>query len=125
MHQGQIEICGHKIWALRQGMSGEIGFELQGPKEWGPEIMDTIQKAGEEFGLRRIGGRVSSINHLEACFPTIVVDYLPAIFSEDMIDYANEFRAAMPAFATTFNVAGSFNGQHVSDYYRSPVELGW
>ena len=125
MHQGQIEICGHKIWALRQGMSGEIGFELQGPKEWGPEIMETIQKAGEEFGLRRIGGRVSSINHLEACFPTIVVDYLPAIFSEDMIDYANEFRAAMPAFATTFNVAGSFDGKHVSDYYRSPVELGW
>ncbi|HSV81860.1 MAG TPA: hypothetical protein VLK85_21915 [Ramlibacter sp.] len=125
MHHEEVEIAGRKVLALRQGMSGEIGFELQGPKEYGPEIYLAVLEAGRPLGLRQMGGRVSNINHLEACFPTIVVDYLPAIFGEDMIDYRAEFLAAMPAFASTFNVAGSFDGQDVSDYYRSPVELGW
>jgi vanillate/3-O-methylgallate O-demethylase len=36
-----------------------------------------------------------------------------------------EFKAAMPAFAATFNRAGSFEADDVSAWYRSPVELGW
>ncbi len=125
MHHGEIEIAGHKMLALRQGMSGEIGFELQGPIAHGPEVYDAIVKAGEAFGLRRLGSRGITMNHLEACFPTIVADYLPAIFGDELADYRVEFEAAMPTFAKTFNVAGSFDGKDVSDYYRSPVELGW
>ncbi|MBC2666985.1 aminomethyl transferase family protein [Novosphingobium flavum] len=125
MHFDVIKIAGHDVWALRQGMAGEIGYELQGPKAYGQEIYNAILEAGAEFGIRRLGARVSGVNHLEACFPTIVVDYLPAIFEPEMEDYRNEFEAAMPAFATTFNVAGSFPGAKVSDYYRNPVELGW
>jgi hypothetical protein len=34
--------------------------------------------------------RAAFINHLEACFPTIVTDYLPAIFSESMVEYLPE-----------------------------------
>ncbi|MCZ9335722.1 hypothetical protein, partial [Klebsiella pneumoniae] len=33
--------------------------------------------------------------------------------------------AGLPAFAATFNVAGSFEADDVSAWYRSPVELGW
>ena len=54
-----------------------------------------------------------------------MTDYLPAIFGEDMKAYLEEFRAAMPAFAVTFNIAGSFKADDVSAWYRSPVELGW
>ncbi|HET6522889.1 hypothetical protein [Sphingopyxis sp.] len=125
MHFGVIEIAGVKLWALRQGMAGEIGYELQGPREHGPEVYAAILAAGQEFGIRRMGARVSGVNHLEACFPTIVVDYLPAIFEPNMESYREMFTSAMPGFAITFNVAGSFDGQEVSDYYRSPVELGW
>ena len=58
-----------------------------------------------------MGARVASINHLEACYPTIVMDYLPAIYDADMTDYLREFEAAMPAFAKTAKVAGSFEGR--------------
>ena len=71
---------------------------------------------------RRLGGRTVFINHLEACYPTIITDYLPAMFGDDMKDYLAEFRAAMPAFATTFNLAGSFEADDISAWYRSPVE---
>lgn len=125
MHSGEIEIAGCKMLALRQGMSGEIGFELQGPMTQATAVYDAIVSAGQEFGLRRIGGRAIFVNHLEACFPTIVTDYMPAIFDEDMEQYQQEFRSAMPGYAATFNVAGSFQSNDLRDWYRSPVELGW
>ena len=125
MHNGRIRIAGCDVLALRQGMAGEIGYELQGDISKSQEVYQAIMEAGEEFGIRQLGGRTAFINHLEACFPTIVTDYLPAIFGEDMKDYLAEFRSAMPAFASTFNVAGSFEGDDISDWYRNPVELGW
>jgi vanillate/3-O-methylgallate O-demethylase len=125
MHSGKIKIKGHEVLALRQGMAGEIGFELQGPSQFSKEIYDAILEAGREFGIRRLGGRAVFINHLEACFPTIITDYCPAIFDDDMKDYREEFERAMPAVSATFNIAGSFEADHISAWYRSPVELGW
>ncbi|MFC9250947.1 hypothetical protein [Amycolatopsis thailandensis] len=120
-----ITIAGHQIYALRQGMAGEIGFELQGPKEVGQEIYDAVVEAGQEFGIRKLGGRVALINHLEASYPTIATDYIPAIFDPAMAGYLEVFRSSMPAFAQPAYIAGSFPGESISDYYRSPVELGW
>jgi len=125
MHSATIHINGREVRALRQGMAGELGYELQGPRAYAQEIYDAILEAGKEFGIRRLGGRAVFINHLEACFPTIVTDYLPAIFGENMTEYLEEFKAAMPAFAITFNLAGSFEADDISAWYRSPVELGW
>lgn len=125
MRSGEVTIAGHPVLALRQGMSGEPGFELQGAAEHAAEVYDTVLRAGQEFGIRKLGGRAAFINHLEACFPTIVTDYLPAIFDDDMAEYLAEFRAGLPAFASTFNVAGSFQSDDIADWYRSPVELGW
>ncbi|MFG2969396.1 MULTISPECIES: glycine cleavage T C-terminal barrel domain-containing protein [unclassified Streptomyces] len=125
MHVAPLRIAGHDIWALRQGMAGEIGFELQGPREFGDAVHAAVMEAGQEFGIRRLGARVTMINHLEACFPTIATDYIPAIFDEDMAEYLDVFRASMPAFAQPAYISGSFDGKQISDYYRSPVELGW
>ncbi len=125
MRFSNIRINGREVCALRQGMAGEIGFELQGPTAYAQEIYDAILQAGREFGIRRLGGRTVFINHLEACYPTIITDYLPAMFGDDMKEYLAEFRAAMPAFATTFNLAGSFEADDISAWYRSPIELGW
>lgn len=125
MHSGKIKIKGHDVLALRQGMAGEIGFELQGSTQFSKEIYEAILEAGQEFGIRRLGGRAVFINHLEACFPTIITDYCPAMFDDDMKEYREEFERAMPGFATTFNIAGSFDSNDIRDWYRSPVELGW
>jgi len=125
MHSGKIRIAGIEMLALRQGMAGEIGFELQGPIKFREQVTAAVMEAGEEFGIRKLGGRAVFVNHLEACFPTIITDYCPAMFDDDMAEYRAEFEAAMPGFAITFNIAGSFEGSQISDWYRSPVELGW
>lgn len=125
MHSIEIEIDGQPVTALRQGMSGEPGFELQGGSEDAVRVYDAILKAGADFGLRRLGGRAVFLNHLEACFPTIIVDYMPAIFGLDMTPFREEFLRAMPPASATFNIAGSFEAPDISAWYRSPVELGW
>src|SRR3954447_18567962 len=125
MRVGTITVAGHQVHALRQGMAGEIGFELQGPVEHKQEVYDAIVEAGQEFGIRKLGGRTAPINHLEACFPTIATDYIPAIFEPGTADYLELFAASMTAFAQPAYIAGSYDGQDISEYYRSPVELGW
>jgi vanillate/3-O-methylgallate O-demethylase len=125
MYSATISINGREVRALRQGMAGEVGYEIQGPRAYASEIYNSIMAAGKEFGIRQLGGRTVFINHLEACFPTIVTDYLPAILGEDMREYLAEFTSAMPAYAITFNLAGSFEANDISAWYRSPVELGW
>lgn len=125
MHVTPLRIAGHDIWALRQGMAGEIGFELQGPREHGDAVHAAVMDAGQEFGIRRLGARVTMINHLEACFPTIATDYIPAIFDEDLTEYLDVFRSSMPAYAQPAYIAGSYDGKEIPEYYRSPVELGW
>lgn len=54
MNVGTLRIKGREVSALRQGMAGEIGFELQGPKEYAQEIYDAVLEAGKEFGIRRL-----------------------------------------------------------------------
>jgi len=125
MRVGTITVAGHEVYALRQGMAGEIGFELQGPVAFKQEVYNAILEAGQEFGIRKLGGRTAPINHLEACFPTIATDYIPAIFEPETADYLDLFTASMPAFAQPAYIAGSYDGQDISEYYRSPVELGW
>lgn len=125
MHVAPITIAGHRIHALRQGMSGEIGFELQGPAGIRDEVYHAVLEAGQEFGIRRMGGRIAPINHLEAGYPTIATDYIPGIFDAGTEGYLEFFLQSMPPFAKPAYIAGSYQGQSISDYYRSPVELGW
>ncbi|GAA1131073.1 hypothetical protein [Citricoccus alkalitolerans] len=125
MHAVPVRIAGHDIFALRQGMAGELGFELQGPKEFGEDVYQAVLEAGQEHHIRKMGGRIAMINHLEASYPTIASDYIPAIFDEDMTEYMEYFLASMPSFAQPAYIAGSFEGRDPSEYYRSPIELGW
>lgn len=120
-----VPIAGCAVMALRMGMAGELGFELQGPRAQANEVYEAILAAGKPFGMRRLGGRVAMINHLEACFPTIGTDYIPAIYDPDMREYCDEFLSLLPKDAKFFSIAGSFDAAQIDAWYRSPFELGW
>jgi vanillate/3-O-methylgallate O-demethylase len=126
MRSKMVRIADHEVVALRQGMSGELGFELQMPKEHGPSIYQAILDVGRDYGIRRMGGRVALINHLEACYPTTNHDYLPAIFDNDMEEYRDVLARGMPQlYSLMHRIEGSFESDDIRDWYRSPVELGW
>jgi glycine cleavage system aminomethyltransferase T len=108
---------------LRQGMSGEIGFELHGSADEGVAVYNALLEAGAEFGIKRLGGRTKMVNHVEACFPTPNVDYIPAIWS--VPNFLEMMQQRAPAFLRLFKGTGSYEYADISELYRSPVELGW
>ena len=125
MYNGELEIAGHRMLALRMGMSGGPGFELQAPRAAYDEIYAALVETGEEFGLRQLGGRSGGIGHVETAFPTIFQDYVPAMFGEDMADYRRSALGGVESNASGFSFTGSFTSHDIRDYYRSPIELGW
>ena len=76
-----VMIAGKKVRLYRGGMSGEVGYELFGDSADGSVIWNAVVEAGKEFGLRQLGQRSLMLNHLQAFFPTIWVDFIPAIVS--------------------------------------------
>ncbi len=79
-HDRQFKIAGKKVEALRHGMAGQPGFELFGPAKDGDAVLDALVKAGEEFGLRLVGGRAYSSNTLESGW---IPSPMPGIYSGD------------------------------------------
>jgi len=128
------KIGGYEVSFLRQGMAGEIGFELQGPGEGREAVRAAILAAGAPFGIRQLGSRTAMINHLEAAFPTVTHDYLPAVQDEPERAFFDRYKDLAPAygspdwfrsFARVLKVKGSYESDDPRDWYRSPVELGW
>jgi glycine cleavage system aminomethyltransferase T len=119
----EIRIADVPCRALRQGMAGELGYEIQGPLEHGPEVFEAIMRAGQQFGIRRLGGRTKMVNHVEACFPTPSVDYVPAMYGPDERDFALTFSEnAREVYRVTDE---SYEYADIGELYRSPAELGW
>ena len=123
MHVGKASILGVEVDMLRQGMSGEVGFEIQGPKEMGRRIWNHIFEVGQKYNIRRIGAKTAMVKHMEACFPTVVHDYLPAVMEEE--DYFEAYREQFKDFTRFLKVSGSYEGTSISDWYRTPTEFGW
>mgnify|MGYP000200475326 CR=1 FL=1 len=125
IHFGPVHIAGNEVKAVRFGMSGEAGFEIQGPAEYGQAVWDAIFEAGQEHGIRRLSIKTSSINHLEMCFPTRTRDYISAFFGEEMQGFRDWLGQNAGRDLITQPIEGSFDADDISAWYRSPVELGW
>jgi len=126
MHFRSLKIAGKRVYALRQGMAGEIGFEFHGDAADKLEGEAAILAAGAPFGMRRLGRRTAMINHLEAAFPTGLWHYTPDMFGRAVEGFAQWAQSKWAhAFTTPPALRGSFEGQSIRDYLLSPFELGW
>jgi glycine cleavage system aminomethyltransferase T len=79
------------------------------------------------------------INHLEAWYPTVNQHYLPAVFGEEMRGFREYTRSSTPVSqglpesslvylarqAAPRSLSGSYEADDISEYYRTPIELGW
>ena len=116
-----IEIAGKPVRALRHGMAGPPGWELFGPWDDGEAVREAIVTAGEEFGLRQVGGRAYSSNTLESGW---IPSPLPAVYSGDSL---KPYREWLPAtgYEARASIGGSFVSGRIEDYYFTPWDLGY
>ena len=114
-------IAGKRVRALRHGMVGQPGWELFGPWDEGEAVREAIFKAGEEFGLRLVGGRAYSANTLESGW---IPSPLPAVYTGESM---KAYRQWLPAtgYEAGASIGGSFNSQNIEDYYFTPWDMGY
>jgi syringate O-demethylase len=115
------EIGGVTVRALRHGMAGQPGWELFGPWDDYEPVHAAIVAAGQEFGLRLVGGRAYSSNALESGW---IPSPLPAIYTGDEL---RSYREWLPAngYEGSASIGGSFVSADVEDYYFTPWDLGY
>jgi syringate O-demethylase len=116
-----VTIAGKTVRALRHGMAGQPGWELFGPWDDGEAVHEALVAAGEEFGLRLVGGRAYSSNALESGW---IPSPLPAVYSGESLQ---AYRAWLPAdgYEGRASIGGSFVSDDVEDYYFTPWDLGY
>jgi glycine cleavage system aminomethyltransferase T len=127
MHLRTATIDGMKVDVLRQGMSGDIGYELHGAWDEGAAVYARIVEVGQKYGIRKLGGRTKMINHLEACFPTPTVDFVPAWFDtgvEDFLAWVQD-RSWRPVDVFKKHSGSVVTDGRASQLFRTPVDLGW
>src|SRR3989442_675956 len=90
-NMGHITIAGKSVRTLRHGMAGQPGYEVFGPYAEGEAVREAIVKAGEEFGLRQVGGRAYSANTLESGW---IPSPLPAVYTGEKMKV---YRQRLPA----------------------------
>jgi vanillate/3-O-methylgallate O-demethylase len=116
-----MNIAGERVRTLRHGMSGAPGLEIWGDHSSYLKIREAIVEAGEEYGLRAVGGRAYSPNTLESGW---IPDPLPAIYTGEEL---RAYREWLPADGVEAQnaIAGSFVSTDITDYYLTPWELGY
>ena len=114
-------IAARDVCALRHGMAGQPGWELFGPWDDGAAVHEALVSAGEEFGLRLVGGRAYSSNALESGW---IPSPLPAVYTGSEL---RPYREWLPAqgYEGSASVGGSFASKDIEDYYFTPWDLGY
>jgi syringate O-demethylase len=116
-----LKIAGKNVRALRHGMAGQPGYELFGPWEDYKPVHEALVKAGEDFGLKLVGGRAYSSNTLESGW---IPSPLPAVYSGEG---SKAYRQWAPAtgYEATCSIGGSFVSNKIEDYYFTPWDVGY
>jgi glycine cleavage system aminomethyltransferase T len=120
-HVCGLTIAGRPVSALRHGMAGQPGLELYGPYADGDAVRDAIVTAGEEFGLRQVGGRAYSSNTLESGW---IPSPLPAVYSGEKMKPYRQWLTDQ-SYEAKASIGGSFVSTHIEDYYLTPWEMGY
>ena len=64
----EIEIAGHRVWALRLSYTGEPGWELYGCRESMLDIYHTVWEAGRDYGMINYGSFAMNVMRMEKRF---------------------------------------------------------
>jgi glycine cleavage system aminomethyltransferase T len=115
------QIGGKDVCALRHGMAGQPGWELFGPWDDGEAVHEALVSAGEEFGMKLVGGRAYGSNAIESGW---IPSPLPAVYTGAAL---KAYREWLPAkgYEGSASVGGSFVSDNVEDYYFTPWDLSY
>jgi glycine cleavage system aminomethyltransferase T len=116
-HWGTFPIAGAPVNILRTGITGELGYELHGPSEYGNAVWESVATLGKEFGIKQLGVRAQMISHVEAGIATNDRDFVSAAAGTPGAPKVLPTARSKPI--------GSFKFSNMSELHRTPAEVGW
>jgi len=111
----KARIAGKTVEIGRIGMSGNLAYEIRGPLDEGATVYDAVFKAGQDFGIQRLGWRTYLVNHVEGGFPQMSWTFWTSAWEDP------EFKKTVFKPAIT----GSVDPANMRARYRTPLEVGW
>ena len=112
------KVNGHDVRILRIGMAGSLAYEVHGKIEDALDVYDALLKAGEPFGLRKLGRQAYWNTHTENGFPQFSIHFFYAW------ETVPEFKNYSPRAGSLCLQTGSYSHK-LEDRYVNPYELGW
>ena len=115
-------VAGVEVLVLRHGMAGRHkAYEISGPHAGQKLVHEALLRAGEEFGLRQ-GGMTAYYSATQES--GWIAGPVPAVYTDDAL---REYREWLPAdgWEGRWQLAGSFRGERIDDYYTTPFDLGY
>ena len=122
MHHRMSKINGIEIRVLRMGMAGTLGYELHGDVGYARAVYNAILRAGECFGIRRLGMQAYVLHHTENGFPQALFQF-PYPWGDDKGFV--EFLKKIGLRTQDDSIFCGSMGTDIRLRYRNPVELGW
>ena len=115
-----------EIELSRIGMAQTLAYEVRGPMEHGPAVFDAIYRAGQDFGIKRLGWRTYMVNHAEGGFPQMhgsffMSSFLDAGFVADPAYGLGYPGPGIPGWVPS----GSIDPSDVRARLRTPHEVNW
>ncbi|BBA95508.1 putative aminomethyltransferase [Actinacidiphila reveromycinica] len=121
-HASDVTLAGKTFRALRHGMAGQPGYEFIGDHADHTPVKEALMRAGEEFGLERVGSLAYPTAQAEGGW---IPAPIPAIYDDSASQRA--YRSWLPLHTPDGMqpLNGSFYSPEISDYYVTPYELGY
>jgi glycine cleavage system aminomethyltransferase T len=107
---------------MRTAQGEDAGFQLTYARhrvEAGPRL--TLLEAGQEFGLRQVGGRAYASVATEHGW---IANTVPAIYTGHAMQAYREWLPGR-GFEANLSLGGSFSPDRVDDLYTTPWDLGY
>ena len=120
IHFRDSAIDSRKVTVLRMGMAGTLAYEIHGQIKDAIPVYNALLKAGEKFGIRKLGRHAYRNAHTEGGFPQMGIHFPPPK-DEALAEFLR--KTDIPRNTKT-KLSGSM-GKDIGLRYRNPVELGW
>lgn len=106
MYSRDTMIAGKKVFILRTGMAGTLGYEVHGMTEDAIDVYNALMEAGKAYGITELGRHAYRNAHTEGSIPQI----------------GTHFASTNPPFPVKITGSLDPNSELV---FRSPIDLGW
>lgn len=122
----QITIEDVPMTIHRLGMSGCLAYEMHGPMQEAEKVYAAIARAGEPFGIRKLGFSNYCRNHTQGGYPNQWIHFWYPILSteEAMTQYILQMPWLNPILYRSYDFFGSA-ADNKENAFVTPYDVGW